>query len=120
MRPDESFLADIVYNADLLRRFVAGVTKEAFDQDDMRKMAVEKGIERIGEAMKNISPDLKQKYPDVDWSGFTRMRDRTAHGYWSIDYNIVWDTVSQEIPALREQIAQIITQEFEQSDRSAQ
>jgi uncharacterized protein with HEPN domain len=112
MRPDESFLADIVHNADLLMRFVAGVTRAGFYQDDMRKMAVEKGIERIGEAMKNISNDLKQKYPDIDWSGFARMRDRTTHGYWSVDYSLVWDTTIQEIPVLREQIAQIIRQEF--------
>jgi uncharacterized protein with HEPN domain len=112
MRPDESFLADIVYNGDLISRFVAGVTGVEFFQDDMRKMAVEKGIERIGEAMKNISKDLKQKYPDVDWSGFPRMRDRTTHGYWSVDYSLVWDTAKQEIPILREQIAKILTQEF--------
>jgi uncharacterized protein with HEPN domain len=112
MRPDESFLTDIVYNADLLMGFMVGITKEAFDQDDMRKMAAEKGLERIGEAMKNISNELKQNYPDVDWSGFARMRDRTTHGYWSVDYNIVWDTVIQEIPGLRKQIAQIISQEF--------
>jgi uncharacterized protein with HEPN domain len=75
-------------------------------------MAVEKGLERIGEAMKNVSHDLKQKYPHLDWSGFARMRDRTTHGYWSVDYRIVWDTVIEEIPVLREQIVQIITQEF--------
>jgi uncharacterized protein with HEPN domain len=112
MRPDENFLSDIVHNADLLMRFMAGVTREAFYQDDMRKMAIEKGLERIGEAMKNVSPDLKQRYPAVDWSGFARMRDRTTHGYWSVDYSIVWDTVIHEIPVLREQITRIITDEF--------
>ena len=112
MRPDESFLSDIVHNAELLTSFVSGVTEEEFLQDNMRNMAVEKGIERIGEAMKNISTELKQKYPAIDWSGFPKMRDRTAHGYWSVDYSIVWDTVTQEIPILRKQITQIVAQEF--------
>ena len=93
-------------------RFVSNITREAFDEDDMRKMAVEKGIERIGEAMKNISDNLKHKYSHVDWSGFPRMRDRTTHGYWSVDYSIVWDTVTQEIPILHKQVAQILAQEF--------
>ncbi len=112
MRPDESFLTDIVQNTTLLIRFTTGVTREMFYQDDMRKMAVEKGIERIGEAMKNMSEDLKQKYPNVDWSGFPKMRDRTSHGYWSVDYDIVWHTVTQEIPVLHEQITEILAQEF--------
>jgi len=112
MRPDESFLTDIRRNAELLLRFVTGVTKAAFYQDEMRQMAVEKGLERIGEAMKNLSAEIKQKYPEVDWSGFARMRDRTTHGYWSVDYDIVWHTVTEEIPGLREQVARIIAQEF--------
>ena len=112
MRPDESFLTDILHNADLLLQFVSGLTPEAFYQDVMRQMAVEKGLERIGEAMKNISLPLKQKYPQVDWSGFARMRDRTTHGYWAIDYSIVWNTVGQEIPVLREQIVQILAHEY--------
>lgn len=111
MRSDLNFLNDIAHNAALLMRFVADIDRETFHQDEMRQMAVEKGIERIGEAMKNISPALKQKYPDVDWSGFPRMRDRTAHGYWSVDYDIVWDTVTQEISVLREQIVEILAQE---------
>jgi uncharacterized protein with HEPN domain len=40
------------------------------------------------------------------------MRDRTTHGYWSVDYNIVWATVIDEIPDLREQVTQIIAQEY--------
>jgi uncharacterized protein with HEPN domain len=112
MRPDESFLADIAHNAHLLTGFVAGITREEFYQDEMRQMAVEKGIERIGEAMKNVSADLKQKYPEVDWSSFPKMRDRTTHGYWSVDYSIVWDTATHEIPMLHNQIMQILAQEF--------
>jgi len=111
MRPDTSFLQDIAYNMDLLIQFTTDITRDQFFRDEMRKMAVEKGIERIGEAMKNISPDLKAKYVAVDWTGFPRMRDRTTHGYWSVDYEIVWNTATIEIPQLREQILSILDQE---------
>lgn len=112
MRLDQAYLTDIVHNAELIMHFVAGVSREAFHHDEMRQMAVEKGIERIGEAMKHISEAIKQKYPNVDWSGYPRMRDRTTHGYWSVDYDIVWDTATQEIPDLSEQVAQILKHEF--------
>jgi len=111
MRPDISFLQDIVHNTELLIQFTTTTTRTQFLQDEMRKMAVEKGIERIGEAMKNISASLKNRYEDVDWTGFPRMRDRTAHGYWSVDYEIVWNTVTLEIPQLRKQILAILEQE---------
>ena len=65
MRPDQEFLTDILDNAKLIIRFVSEVSREAFHQDDMRKLAVEKGIERIGEAMKNISAATKTRYPNV-------------------------------------------------------
>lgn len=113
MRPDQDFLIDILNNTELITQFVTGVTKETFHQDEMRKMAVEKGVERIGEAMKNVSETFKQKYPTVDWSGYPKMRDRTTHGYWTVDYDIVWDTAIQEIPNLREEIVHILKQEFD-------
>ena len=112
MRPDQDYLADILNNAELILKFVVGINREKFHQDEMRKMAVEKGIERIGEAMKNISDRMKRKYPAIDWTGYPKMRDRTTHGYWSVDYNIVWDTAIHEIPNLRENVMQVLKQEF--------
>ena len=78
-----------------------------------------KGIENIGEAVKNISQALKDRYPAVDWTGPARMRDRTTHGYWKVDYGIIWETATQEIPAFRAQIAQILAVEFGSSNETA-
>ena len=112
MRPDQEWLQDIQHNADLVIRFVSSTNQDEFLKDEMRSLATAKAIENIGEAVKQISPELKAQYPNVDWVGPARMRDRTAHGYWSINYSIVWHTATQEIPILREQITQILAQEF--------
>lgn len=112
MRPDQEWLKDIQINADLAINFVSSSSRDEFLRDTMRSMATAKAIENIGEAVKHISQGLKNRYPNVDWAGPARMRDRTAHGYWSINYNIVWDTATQEIPELREKIVQILGQEF--------
>lgn len=112
MRPDQEWLKDIQHNADLIIGFVSSIDQEKFLKDEMRSMATAKAIENIGEAIKHISPQLKGRYPDVDWIGPARMRDRTAHGYWSINYDIIWHTATQEIPVLREQITQILAREF--------
>jgi len=112
MRPDQEWLTDIQHNADLVISFVSSTNREEFLKDEMRAMATAKAIENIGEAVKHISQELKSQYPDVDWVGPARMRDRTTHGYWSVNYSIIWDTATQEIPVLREHIAQILAQEF--------
>lgn len=79
----------------------------------MRSLATAKAVENIGEAVKHISQQLKDRYPEVNWIGPARMRDRTAHGYWSINYNIVWHTATEEIPALQKHISHILAQEFD-------
>ena len=112
MRPDQEWLKDIQQNANLVIRFVSSTSREEFLKDEMRSMATAKAVENIGEAVKQISKELKERHPNVNWVGPARMRDRTTHGYWSINYNIIWDTATQEIPVLREQIAKILTQEF--------
>lgn len=112
MRPDQEWLEDIQHNADLVISFVTSTNREDFLRDEMRSLATAKAIENIGEAVKHISQELKVRYPDVNWVGPARMRDRTTHGYWSVNYNIIWDTATQEIPVLREQIAHILAREF--------
>ncbi|MCB0195603.1 MAG: DUF86 domain-containing protein [Anaerolineae bacterium] len=112
MRPDQEWLRDIEHNIELVIRFVSSTNLEEFLKDEMRSMATAKAVENIGEAVKHISQELKERYPDVDWVGPARMRDRTAHGYWSINYNVVWHTATKEIPILQQQIIYILEQEF--------
>ncbi len=118
MRADQEWLQDILHNADLVASFVDSTDRKAFLKDSMRSMATAKGVENIGEAVKNISQQLKDRYPAVDWTGPARMRDRTAHGYWAINFGIIWETATQEIPVLRAQLAQILAQEFGSPDET--
>jgi uncharacterized protein with HEPN domain len=119
MRADQEWLRDIQHNADLVASFVDATDRKTFLKDSMRSMATAKGIENIGEAVKNISQALKDRYPAVDWTGPARMRDRTTHGYWKVDYGIIWETATREIPAFRAQIAQILAAEFGSSNETA-
>jgi len=113
MRPEKLFLMDIVEAADYIAQFIAEVDYHDFLTDELRKSAVLKKVEVIGEAIKNIPKDFLPHHSEIDWSGFARMRDRTVHGYFGVNYSIVWETVTQEIPLLREQVAEILAQEFE-------
>lgn len=76
--------------------------------------ALVRSLEIIGEATKNIHPDFRSRYPLVEWSEMSKMRDRLAHHYFGIDYTIVWETLENDIPTLKEWMEVIIQQESKQ------
>jgi uncharacterized protein with HEPN domain len=85
--------------------------KDQFLQDATLKRAFVRSIEIIGEASKKVSTDLKNRYPKINWKAIAGMRDRLIHDYFGVDYEIVWDVVQNKIPALREDILEILERE---------
>ncbi len=87
------------------------LTEGDFIQDQRLTRAFARSIEIIGEASKQIPLGIKKAYPDVERKAMARMRDRLIHHYFGVDYALVWDTVQEDIPLLREQVTQIIKAE---------
>ena len=69
-----------------------------------------RSLEVIGEAAKRLPTSVKQQYPEVEWRAIAGMRDRLIHGYFGIDYDIVWDAITEKIPELAETVERIIGQ----------
>ncbi len=86
-------------------------TYESFLADKTLSRAFCRSFEIIGEATKNIDPLLIAKYPDIRWKRMAGMRDKIIHHYFGVDYQIIWDTVKDEIPQLKEWIEEIIREE---------
>jgi len=55
---------------------------------------------------------LRQKYPAIEWRAIAGLRDRLIHGYFGVDYDIVWDVIINKLPALDTDIKQILAQEY--------
>jgi len=85
--------------------------KSRFVRDETLKRASARSIEIIGEATKQLSDDLRERYSEVPWQQMTRMRDRLIHGYFSVDYDIVRDVIENEAPPLQDKIARVIEAE---------
>ena len=90
---------------------VKNLSKEEFKRSKDIKDATVRRIEIIGEAVKNISKEFKQKYPEIEWVKIAGARDIMIHAYFNIDLDIVWDIVKKDIPDLKEKIRVILNKE---------
>jgi uncharacterized protein with HEPN domain len=93
---------------DFLLRRTANLHFEAFMLDETLQRAVVRSFEIIGEASKNVPGDFRERHPSVDWRAMAAMRDRLIHGYFGIDYELVWDVVQNRIPELHVNITTIL------------
>lgn len=105
------YLNDISEAAENIRSYVGDMTFENFKNDRMRIDAVVRNFEVIGEAVKNLSDDLKTQFPATDWKAVAGFRDTLIHGYFGIDLEILWDIIVHKIPVLQKEIAAIIAHE---------
>ena len=108
MRDPRLYLKDILEGMEAIERFVAGLDFETFEDDDMRVSAVIRKFEIIGEASKSVPESIKQKYTSIPWSDMAGMRDRLIHFYFGIKYDLVWNTIKQDIPEVKPLIREIL------------
>ena len=76
------------------------MTYKDFVHDDLHFDAVLRNLEIIGEAVKNVSEETRQKYPHIKWRKIAGFRDIVAHGYFGVNDETVWDIVENEVPTL--------------------
>lgn len=105
------YLQHILEETTYLLRSSRDLDKMAFLQNETLKRAFVRSIEVIGEAAKQMPEALRQQYPAIEWRAMAGMRDRLIHGYFGVDYDIVWDVVTSKIPALDQTVRQILAQE---------
>lgn len=92
-----------------IERYMTGISKESFLTDDsMVAAAVVREFEIIGEAMTQMADEYKKQYASVPWREITDMRNRLIHGYFSVDYEIVWKSATQDLPILKQQIEDLL------------
>ncbi len=108
MRDPKLYLRDILDAAEAIESFVEGMNYEEFVNNDLVASAVIRKLEIIGEAAKNVPEEIKQEFPNIPWKEMSGMRDRLIHFYFGIKYDLVWQTIKEDIPELKSAIEEIL------------
>ena len=107
MKHDSVYLLHVLDCIARIREYTSD-GKVAFFCSQMKQDAVIRNLEVIGEAVKNLSPDLRASSPDIAWSRIAGMRDVLIHEYFGVDLQIVWNMVENRLPGLQSEIQDLL------------
>ncbi len=102
------YIKDILENMENIEKFSKDINYEQFIKDKKINYAVVRCIEIIGEAAKNVSKEIRSKYPHVPWKEMAGMRDKVIHFYFGVNLEKVWLVVTRDIPKLKPEIQKIL------------
>jgi uncharacterized protein with HEPN domain len=104
---DRDYLLHIVDAIQKINRNILSRGKEQFFSDEVLQDSAVRNLEIIGEAVSKLSAAVKQQYPEVKWRQISAMRNRLIHGYITVNYAVVWDTINTDLPVFEQQITAI-------------
>lgn len=111
MRPDErdgAHLWDMLGAAREARAIIEGIPVDRFLGDTLRRRALERTIEIIGEAARRVTPEFQAACNEIDWRSLIGQRNILAHEYGRINHRLLYEAATERIPALIAVLERII------------
>jgi uncharacterized protein with HEPN domain len=108
MRDFTIYLKDILTAIESIEGFISGMDLDAFESDDKTTSAVLRKLEIIGEAVKQIPDEIRQKHSHVPWKEMAGMRDKLIHFYFGVDNHLVWKAITKRLPHVKQEIEKVL------------
>jgi uncharacterized protein with HEPN domain len=108
LKDDRLLLTHIHKEILFLQTISVGRNYEDLLNDEYYAHAVIRALEVIGEAVKSISAPRKEGHPDIAWREIAGMRDKVIHRYFEINWQIVWNVITDDLPKLEPKISALL------------
>ena len=106
-RDPELLLEDVTVSIEKIERYIHSITIVAFKADEKTVDAVVRNLEIIGEAVRQIPSEFKEKHSNVSWNQIAGLRNRIVHDYFGLDLEMIWYIVTSDLPELKKKIGEI-------------
>jgi len=101
---DKGRLEHILEAIERALEFTKNVDFEEYKRNVMLRYAVVKSVEIVGEASYKLTNEFRELHPEIEWRDIIAMRHILVHGYYQTEDSVVWNTVKNFLPRLKEQV----------------
>ncbi len=118
MRREELYLTDIIEAVEAIQKFLSGVERINFLNDDLLRSAVLQKLSIIGEAAARFPLEFRKRHSAIEWEDIIGFRNIAVHAYFAVDWSIVWVAATQEAPQLRNMVSEILAKEYSEASET--
>lgn len=110
VKDDQLYLGHMLDVSRLAMAKVEGLGRGELDADENLRLALAHLIQMIGEAARRVSPATCASYPQLPWAEIIGMRHKIVHDYLGVDFDIVWEVVTGDLPRLADELKRILSE----------
>lgn len=99
-RDDLHALRLMLASAEKVVQRLEGLDRDAFDADELIRAGLAYWLQNIGEAARYVSGDIRARHPGIPWVDIVGMRHNIVHEYFRVDFELVWETATADVPPL--------------------
>lgn len=114
-REQKLYFEDILLAIKKIEKYSGNLNFADFSKDEKTIDAVIRNFEVMGEAVNNLSDEIKSKNVDLPWRKIISMRNKIIHEYFGVDLEIIWQTIKEDLPEFKKQIT-LIANEYYPND----